>query len=149
LHTFTTTDWFSLSLPSAAAATAAACCLSQGETRVKVAGTFQGENGNPIKTCQTRRGLILAGSAIPIDIIAAGAAATIMSDSDKPYNGDSDKPYKRSYEYEPRPKLVVPEFKGEAVIFNPVMVSCLRWVYSQTLQTRGSHVLYSMGGTTR
>jgi len=47
-----------------------------------VAGTFQGTNGNNIKTCQTRRGLILpgGGAAGPdTDLTAGAATVTIMN----------------------------------------------------------------------
>jgi hypothetical protein len=105
-----------------------------------VAGTFQGANGNNIKTCQTRRGLILAGGApaITVGVGPAAAAATIMYDSDEHYKGDSEHykgdsehykhsgEYKKHYDedsdsYKPMPPA---PFTGEVVIFSPIVVSC-------------------------
>jgi hypothetical protein len=94
-----------------------------------VAGTFQGENGNNIATCQTRRGLILAGGAAPIVVDGTVAAAATSYGSDS-YKGDSEHYKKHSDEYkrhdedeydsyQPKP------FKGEMLMFSPTVVSCM------------------------
>jgi len=122
----TTPNWSRFLLPASRFSSARLTVNSPtpGETRVKVAGTFQGTNGNNIKTCQTRRGLILPGSgaAGPDTDLTAGAAATIMYDG---YKGDED--HKRSHEYkddeDSDSSEKIKPFKGVDLVFTPVVVA--------------------------
>jgi len=60
-----------------------------------VEGQFQGANGNNIKTCQTRRGLILPGDGADAPDADFTAAVTIMNDGvDLHKDGKKDEYYK-------------------------------------------------------
>jgi len=69
-----------------------------------VEGQFQGANGNNIKTCQTRRGLILPGDGADAPDADFTAAVTIMNDGvDLHKDGKKDEYYKDGKKHKGEP----------------------------------------------